>query len=133
MQPLPVYLYPGPSLNSFSSTDGRNRSISCNQIKLQTRAGPAPAWFQQAALDPSSYNFKFCTCAGTYKLQVHCGCVCAFFSTNAAQARHLGAAHTCCVLCLLDGSGIGFTCQVLVQRMQQGSGLLHCGQAAQAA
>ena len=70
IQPLPSYLYPGPSVNIFSSTDGQNHTISCSQIKLQTRVGPAPAWFQQAALDPDSYNFNYCTCAGAYHLQV---------------------------------------------------------------
>lgn len=72
MQDLPGYLSPGPGANFFNSTDGQNREISCNQIKLRTRVGPPPAWFQQAALDPSSYNFAFCTCTGTFTLQVPC-------------------------------------------------------------
>lgn len=79
-QPLPTYLYAGPSINEFSSTDGLNHTISCSQIKLQTRMGPAPAWFQQAALDPSSYNFLYCSCTGSYHIQVMSlpqGAVCA--------------------------------------------------------
>ena len=70
MQELPSYLSPGPSANSFNSTDNHNHDISCHQIKLHTRQGPPPAWFQQAAMDPSSYNFAFCTCAGNFNLQV---------------------------------------------------------------
>lgn len=70
VQDLPPYLSPGPSANSFNSTDNHNNDISCHQIKLHTREGPPPAWFQQAAMDPSSYNFAFCTCAGNFRLQV---------------------------------------------------------------
>lgn len=70
VQALPPYLSPGPSANSFNSTDNHIHDISCHQIKLHTREGPPPAWFQQAAMDPSSYNFAFCTCAGSFHLQV---------------------------------------------------------------
>ena len=70
VQALPGYLSPGPSANSFNSTDSYSHDITCHEIKLHTRQGPPPAWFQQAAMDPCSYNYAFCSCAGDYHLQV---------------------------------------------------------------
>ena len=91
LQDLPSYLTPGPSANSFNSTDGQIHNISCNQIKLHTRVGPPPAWFQQAALDPKSYNFAFCTCAGNYYLQVRTSAA----DTMQPAGRHTPIQHTC--------------------------------------
>ncbi|KAL3161919.1 hypothetical protein ABBQ38_009004 [Trebouxia sp. C0009 RCD-2024] len=81
VQPLPGYLSPGPSANSFNSTDSQHHGISCYQIKLHTRQGPPPAWFQQAAMDPCSYNYAFCSCSGNYHLQTY------KTTTNATGAR----------------------------------------------